>query len=196
MHADAMKTETTARQQLACLGDASRYRIVSVLTAGQACVTELAGRIGLSQSCTTRHLQALERAGLVTRERAGRRVLFRVRSQDPAVRSLLDWKSRLENGSEAGPTAAPTPMTRRVAGHAAGRRRDSMPAANPGPRANTGSLSMAKRIPAEPVPSEAGDRASVAGGGGRGTDEASAESQAPATGQNRRIREELEDFLL
>ena len=95
-----MNLDTVARQQMACLGDASRYRIVGELSVGRACVTELAARIGLSQSCTTRHLQALERAGLVSRERAGRRVLFGVRSESPAVRSLLDWKLRLETDAD------------------------------------------------------------------------------------------------
>lgn len=76
---------------MACLGDASRYRIAQALGSDEVCVTDLARRVGLSQSCTTRHLQALGRDGLVLRRRAGKRVLFRLNVEDPRLSSLLDW---------------------------------------------------------------------------------------------------------
>lgn len=76
---------------MACLGDASRYRIAQALGPDEVCVTDLARMVGLSQSCTTRHLQALGRDGLVLRRRAGKRVLFRLNIEDPRLSSLLDW---------------------------------------------------------------------------------------------------------
>jgi DNA-binding transcriptional ArsR family regulator len=86
-----MNSQTQRAQKiLACLGDVSRFRVMSELTAAPCCVTDLARRIGLSQSCTTRHLQSLERSGLVRRTRSGKRVFF-TPVADPQVRELLAW---------------------------------------------------------------------------------------------------------
>ncbi len=83
--------ETQARPVLACLGVASRFRLVRALAVADRCVGELAVAVGLSQSCTTRHLQALERVGLVKGRREGRRVRFRLRAEAPGLSELLDW---------------------------------------------------------------------------------------------------------
>jgi DNA-binding transcriptional ArsR family regulator len=83
--------ETLARPVLACLGVSSRFRLVRALAAADRCVGELAEEIGLSQSCTTRHLQALERVGLVKGHREGRRVRFRLRAEAPGLGELLGW---------------------------------------------------------------------------------------------------------
>ena len=74
MNSDRLDT----RRVLACLGDESRFRVMLELVRGDRCVTDLAGRVGLSQSCTTRHLQTLEREGLVRGARSGKRVFFSV----------------------------------------------------------------------------------------------------------------------
>jgi DNA-binding transcriptional ArsR family regulator len=76
---------------LACLGVASRFRMVRALAVADRCVGELAEAVGLSQSCTTRHLQALERVGLVKGHREGRRVRFRLRAEAPGLSELLGW---------------------------------------------------------------------------------------------------------
>jgi DNA-binding transcriptional ArsR family regulator len=94
MHFDAMDggpIESCARLLLSCLGEASRYRLVQALAGQERCVGELAVAVGLSQSCTTRHLQALERAGVVRSQRDGRKVRFRLRDDDPALEPLLAW---------------------------------------------------------------------------------------------------------
>lgn len=75
---------------LASLADPSRYRVVCALAEGDFCVSELAERVGLSQSCTTRHLQTLQRAGVLTRTRAGKRVLFRIREGDAELSRVLE----------------------------------------------------------------------------------------------------------
>lgn len=114
MHAHAMKKRSpTPRSLMACLGDRSRFRLVQVLTEGARCVSELALEVGLSQSCTTRHLQLLERRRVVTGNRDGKRVLYRLRDDEPALRSLLAWalRSRQAAGtivpSGPGPPALP-----------------------------------------------------------------------------------------
>jgi len=92
---------TQTQPVLACLGVASRFRLVRALAVADRCVGELADAVGLSQSCTTRHLQALERVGLVKGRREGRRVRFRLRSEVPGLSELLGWAL-----SDAGPEAA------------------------------------------------------------------------------------------
>lgn len=79
------------RQFLACLSDPSRFSMVTTLAAGPRCVTELAGLVGLSQSCTTRHLQALLRAGIVSGERRGKKVVYALRPLDSGSHPVLRW---------------------------------------------------------------------------------------------------------
>ena len=83
--------ENDVRPVLACLGVASRFRLVRALAGADRCVGELAEAVGLSQSCTTRHLQALERVGLVKGRREGRRVRFSLRAEAPGLGELLGW---------------------------------------------------------------------------------------------------------
>jgi len=78
-----------SRQRLACLSDASRFRLVLNLLESEGCVSDLARRVGLSQSCTTRHLQALQGVGLVKGVRDGKRVVFRAQQEARDMVSLL-----------------------------------------------------------------------------------------------------------
>jgi len=84
-------SDDVSRGILACLGDSSRFRLVLSILEHERCVSELAGDVGLSQSCTTRHLQYLEREGIVVGVRQGKRVVFRLQSDRPRVRELLAW---------------------------------------------------------------------------------------------------------
>ena len=85
------KAVLRVRRLMSCLGDPSRFRLVRALLERERCVTELAEAVGLSQSCTTRHLQALQREGLVRGRRDGKRVMFRLCSDEPRVSVLLRW---------------------------------------------------------------------------------------------------------
>lgn len=111
MHVHAMKearpSETRVRRVLACLGDPSRFRLVRELAGGERCVGDLAVAVGLSQSCTTRHLQALEREGLVRGRRDGRRVWYGIAAGEAGFADLWRW---LMGG--AGP--APPPADERT----------------------------------------------------------------------------------
>jgi DNA-binding transcriptional ArsR family regulator len=99
MHGGAMNTPTpSARMLMACIGDASRFRLVQALCGGARCVTELATEVGLSQSCTTRHLQALERRRVVCGARDGKRVMYRLCHEEPALGPLLTWALSAEGG--------------------------------------------------------------------------------------------------
>jgi len=99
MHPDAMPDSIDRRRFLACLSDPSRFDLVTRLAAGPRCVTDLAVLIGLSQSCTTRHLQALLREEIVVAERRGRRVVYALRQEGDAIHPVLRWACEAgENG--------------------------------------------------------------------------------------------------
>jgi ArsR family transcriptional regulator len=58
------------------LGDANRLRIVAALSAGEACVCELAWGLKLKQPNLSRHLRVLENAGLVRARRDGNWIIY------------------------------------------------------------------------------------------------------------------------
>jgi len=103
-------TDSNQKQQfLACLSDPSRFHLLATLAGGPRCVTELAERVGLSQSCTTRHLQALQREGIVTGERRGKRVFFSLGSPGSDSHPVLRWAfGELAAASAGAVAAAPT----------------------------------------------------------------------------------------
>ncbi|MGF1663139.1 MAG: ArsR/SmtB family transcription factor [Kineosporiaceae bacterium] len=74
---------------LTALADPTRRAIVARLTRGEAGVLELAAPFAISQPAVTRHLQVLERAGLVSRHRDGRRRPCRLEPQ--RLRQLSEW---------------------------------------------------------------------------------------------------------
>lgn len=202
MHVHTMdQARPGARALMACLGDGSRFRLVRALIGGARCVTDLASEVGLSQSCTTRHLQMLERRRVVTGTRDGKRVLYRIRDDEPALMPLLEWA--LDSGAEgvgvratavphrsrpgtaarvrSTPRSASTPATGSSQGILA--RRDWVPARGPIARSGTGPAAEPTGRPSTvPAP----EKAPVAG-------------SDPATeleAASRRRSSDIEDFLL
>jgi DNA-binding transcriptional ArsR family regulator len=111
MHGDAMDMRMPAQRLLACLGDPSRFRLVVRLSERNRCVSELAVEVGLSQSCTTRHLQALAAVGVVQPSREGKRVVYALRSGDPEIERLIHWV-RGAQGPDGPARDASPPSTR------------------------------------------------------------------------------------
>jgi DNA-binding transcriptional ArsR family regulator len=95
---------------LAVLAPVKRFQLLTLVLEGvDRSVSQLARAVRLSQSCTTRHLQALERAGLVRGWRDGKRVVFRPAPRDAeagAVIASLSGPDPLEPGTPL-PAAAP-----------------------------------------------------------------------------------------
>jgi ArsR family transcriptional regulator len=60
------------------LSDPNRIRIVRALLAGPANVGEISARAGLSVHRVSHHLGRMRQAGLVTRTRHGRQIVYRV----------------------------------------------------------------------------------------------------------------------
>lgn len=67
------------------LGHAHRLELLEHLAQGERSVEELAARGGLSFANTSRHLQILRRASLVTTRRDGKRILYRVAGESEVI---------------------------------------------------------------------------------------------------------------
>jgi rhodanese-related sulfurtransferase/predicted transcriptional regulator len=97
MAREAMSSRTaagTVRAALAevakALGHEHRIEIIEQLAQGHRSVEALAERVGLSVANTSQHLQQLRRAGLVTTQRDGKRVFYRLADDaEMAIVSLL-----------------------------------------------------------------------------------------------------------
>ncbi len=73
----------------AALADPTRRSIVARLTRGDATVNELAEPFAMSVQAVSRHIQVLERAGLITRGR--HRQTRPCRLEPDALRTAVDW---------------------------------------------------------------------------------------------------------
>jgi ArsR family transcriptional regulator, cadmium/lead-responsive transcriptional repressor len=84
------------------IGDPSRRRILDLLVSNEeVSASWLAGRVSFSRQAVAKHLTVLEGAGLVSRRKRGREVLFQVQADrlDEAARAMADlasqWDRRL-----------------------------------------------------------------------------------------------------
>jgi uncharacterized protein YndB with AHSA1/START domain/DNA-binding transcriptional ArsR family regulator len=86
---------------LAALAEPNRLRIVGLLGAAPRPVGEIALALELRQPQVTKHLQTLQRAGLVTMHPLGRRRIYAL-EREP-LRRLADWAEtfRVDHPSEA-----------------------------------------------------------------------------------------------
>jgi DNA-binding transcriptional ArsR family regulator len=72
---------------LGALADPTRRAIVAALAVGDARVTDLARPFPITLNAVSKHLQSLERAGLVRRRRAGREHWFAL-NREPLAGAL------------------------------------------------------------------------------------------------------------
>src|SRR3954469_16461259 len=91
---------------LTALADPARWRLVSLLAERPRSVGVLAQLAGARQPQTTKHLQTLERAGVVTSQRTGQRRVYALRSGP--LRDLAAALGRLADTADKadGPRAA------------------------------------------------------------------------------------------
>jgi ArsR family transcriptional regulator, arsenate/arsenite/antimonite-responsive transcriptional repressor len=72
------------------LSDPTRLRLLNLLAAGEVCVCDLHGTLGLDQPKVSRHLARMRRAGLVDVKRDGKWMHYRLaKPGDPLVRNVL-----------------------------------------------------------------------------------------------------------
>lgn len=87
----------------AAIADPSRRRVLDLLVQrGDASASWLAAQVPFTRQAVSKHLVALEQAGLVGRRKQGREVLFRVDGDrlDQATRAMAEvarrWDRRLD----------------------------------------------------------------------------------------------------
>ncbi|HXE72636.1 MAG TPA: metalloregulator ArsR/SmtB family transcription factor [Candidatus Nitrosotenuis sp.] len=85
------------------LGEVPRLKILTLLEEGPASVSQVAGRLGLSQPNASRHLKILQEAGLVSRRQEGNTVYY---TAEPVVSELCqlmcrDLRGRLQARARA-----------------------------------------------------------------------------------------------
>ena len=96
------QSDFNADQVFAALADATRRDIVLRALSGDEGVAELARHYPMSFAAVQKHVAVLERAGLVTKERTGRRKLVRTdMDRLRLARGLLDryealWRGRID----------------------------------------------------------------------------------------------------
>jgi ArsR family transcriptional regulator, cadmium/lead-responsive transcriptional repressor len=84
------------------IGDPSRRRVLDLLVSnGEVSASWLAGHVPFTRQAVSKHLVVLEQAGLITRRKEGREVLYQVQADrlDQASRAMSDlaaqWDRRL-----------------------------------------------------------------------------------------------------
>jgi DNA-binding transcriptional ArsR family regulator len=84
-------TELTLQpaSQFAALSDATRCRIVALLSERARPVHELATAFDISRPAVSRHLRLLKEAGLVVEEKQGRENVYSLRRQ--SLKALSTW---------------------------------------------------------------------------------------------------------
>ncbi len=98
----SMQLTFNADQMFAALADATRRDIVLRALNGDEGIAELAGHYPMSFAAVQKHVAVLERAGLVTKERTGRRKVVRTNIEGLRLaRGLLDqyealWRGRID----------------------------------------------------------------------------------------------------
>ena len=95
-------TTLDADRIFAAMADATRRDIVLRALDGREGIVELAGHYPMSFAAVQKHIAVLERAGLVTKERTGRRKVVRTNIEALRLaRGLLDryealWRGRID----------------------------------------------------------------------------------------------------
>ncbi|MGE5835038.1 MAG: ArsR/SmtB family transcription factor [Acidobacteriota bacterium] len=89
-----MNIEPTLDHVFAAIADPTRRAILSRLARGDARVTDIAEPFAMSLAAVSKHVQTLERAGLVRRERRGREHTLSLDARP--LRQVVRWTSRYE----------------------------------------------------------------------------------------------------
>ena len=95
-------TAQTDDELWSAISDPSRRRVLDLLVSnGEASASWLARRVPFSRQAVSKHLAVLERAGLISRRKQGREVLYQIQAGrlDQATRAMAQlasqWDRRL-----------------------------------------------------------------------------------------------------
>ena len=93
----AERPEEQISRLLSLIGQPARIQILLVIGAQAACVCHLEAALGMRQASISQHLMALRKAGLVTAQRNGRNIFYRI--AHPEVLDVYRQAARLTGGS-------------------------------------------------------------------------------------------------
>lgn len=112
-------TAPTDDELWSAIGDPSRRQVLDLLVRnGEVSASWLAGRVPFSRQAVSKHLVVLERAGLISRRKQGREVLYQVQADrlDRAARAMAElaaqWDRRLDAIKRLAETAHAESMER------------------------------------------------------------------------------------
>jgi len=95
-------TAQTDDELWSAIADPSRRQVLDLLVShGEVSASWLAGRVPFTRQAVSKHLVVLERAGLISRRKQGREVLYQVEADrlDQATRAMAElaaqWDKRL-----------------------------------------------------------------------------------------------------
>ena len=89
----------------AALASLPRRQILSFLSQTALSTAELAGRFGMSAPAVSRHLSILQDAGLVSSERQGQRVMYRL-NRDMLLNALSRFAAEVDGPLRTAPREA------------------------------------------------------------------------------------------
>jgi DNA-binding transcriptional ArsR family regulator len=89
----------------AALASLPRRQMLAFLSQTALTTAELAGRFGMSPPAVSRHLSVLQQAGLVSRERQGQRVLYRL-DRDMLLNALSRLAAEVDGPLRTSPREA------------------------------------------------------------------------------------------
>ena len=87
----ASDTNNSLSKLFDALGDINRFKIFNLLleTPDNICVTEFADILDISVPAASQQLKSLEMSGLIERVRDGQMICYKVRHDDPNVKSII-----------------------------------------------------------------------------------------------------------
>ena len=82
------------------LGEENRFRIAALLVRakGELCACEIMSALGKPQYTVSKSVGGLVSAGLVVERREGKKMLYRLRLEDPSVHALSDAVATVIDG--------------------------------------------------------------------------------------------------
>ena len=81
------------------LGNPARLTLVRTLMDGEHCVCDLVNAVGLGWSTTSKHLDVLRRAGVVSSDKRGQKIFYRLELE--CVSNFIDCLDRARLGRSA-----------------------------------------------------------------------------------------------
>lgn len=90
---EGISSEENIAELFRVIGQPARIQILLLIGKGEACVCHLEAHLGLRQAAISQHLMVLRDAGLVSTQRDGRNIYYRL--THPQVLDLLDQSAAI-----------------------------------------------------------------------------------------------------